>query len=978
VLTRIGHALRTRRARAWAGTAAVLVFLAGVVVLGADRAHQAPLVRLHGGAAWLASNKVGQLTLLDGSSAEVAARVSVAAPGSPIRASQLGSTGYALNRWDGSVVRVDGATQQAGRPTNPLAATGDQLTAFPTAHTLYVLDANRGLLAPVDPVGLTLRGTPQSLAAQVTPDSSAVDEEGRLWVLDQQTGDLVWFAGDVRRSRTHAATPDRTRLNLTDGLPALLDPARRVAELLDPETGEVTESVQADLRPLDKISVSGSPQQRRLLISVASRGLLMVCTFGAESCAAPIPLGSGAADLGAAIEAKNHAIVPDYTNGRVWIVNLTTMQVVVERQLFTSPIRFELLARDGVIFYNNPDGDQAGVLTFDGRVRAVSKYDPDDPGRVHPTQGTDGRATGGPSPGSSTAAPPVAGPGPGTPGTPVRPVATAIVIKPRDRALVGEELELTVVAPSSPGLAAARWTFGDGSEATGTTVRHRWDRPGEFPVNVAATFADGQRAPVATATVAIEPAGTPPRIDQINIRPETVQVGRPVWFSAELTGARPERWEWSVTGERGSVAGSGRPQFQHTFTAPGTYTATLKVTAGNQTVQQSRQFTVAPAPPAVRCGDVLTASATLTADLSCPGGVGLTIAASNVVLDLAGHTLTTPATSLKDTGIVVKGPGITNVTIQNGRVTAFRTGISLTDVTGVAIANVTVLSSSHSSGGPDNGADVRGNRARDVRLDTAALTGSWGFVFDNDSTATITDSRIEYHARPTVPISNAYCGHGSSCTMVRSVARLDELQCQVPGEQEAPRSSLTVERSDVIDNSGWAGCRDVTVKDSKLSTVRIHVTGSATFTGNTVTRGPGFSQSGYIQALGSFVISDNTFTGLDTALDVEGGTGAVTVNKFIDNLERGMTIGNGDFGYPGGPIEVRGNLFLRNGGGPGLLQGDHGGLIIHSRAGQARIIVADNHAQENKGHGFWVTGSAEDHGGNTSTDDEEECFNVQC
>ena len=70
---------------------------------------------------------------------------------------------------------------------------------------------------------------------------------------------------------------------------------------------------------------------------------------------------------------------------------------------------------------------------------------------------------------------------------------------------------------------------------------------------------------------------------------------------------------------------------------------------------------ITPEPPTVRCGDVLRASATLTADLSCPDNVAVTIAASNVVLDLGGHTITTPATTLKDTGIVVNGPGITNV-----------------------------------------------------------------------------------------------------------------------------------------------------------------------------------------------------------------------------------------------------------------------------------------------------------------------------
>ncbi|WP_084431820.1 hypothetical protein [Kibdelosporangium aridum] len=130
--------------------AVAVASLAGVVMLGMDQAHQAPWVRLHGGAAWLASSQTGQLTLLDGASAEVAARVPVAPPGAPLRSGQFGSTGYTLNQRDGSVVRVDGATLQ---PSNPAPLSADRI--FPAAQALYALDSARGLLTPTDPATLT-------------------------------------------------------------------------------------------------------------------------------------------------------------------------------------------------------------------------------------------------------------------------------------------------------------------------------------------------------------------------------------------------------------------------------------------------------------------------------------------------------------------------------------------------------------------------------------------------------------------------------------------------------------------------------------------------------------------------------------------------------------------------------------------------------------------------------------------------------
>ncbi|MEV3984512.1 right-handed parallel beta-helix repeat-containing protein [Nonomuraea sp. NPDC049758] len=72
---------------------------------------------------------------------------------------------------------------------------------------------------------------------------------------------------------------------------------------------------------------------------------------------------------------------------------------------------------------------------------------------------------------------------------------------------------------------------------------------------------------------------------------------------------------------------------------------------------------------AVACGDVLTTSTTLTADLTCPGGA-LTIGADNVDLDLNGHTITGSGTG---NGLMVAGR--TGTTLRNGTITGFTYGI---------------------------------------------------------------------------------------------------------------------------------------------------------------------------------------------------------------------------------------------------------------------------------------------------------------
>ncbi|MEV7013126.1 right-handed parallel beta-helix repeat-containing protein [Streptosporangium sp. NPDC051022] len=70
---------------------------------------------------------------------------------------------------------------------------------------------------------------------------------------------------------------------------------------------------------------------------------------------------------------------------------------------------------------------------------------------------------------------------------------------------------------------------------------------------------------------------------------------------------------------------------------------------------------------AVGCGDVLTSSVTLTADLSCPGD-GLTVGADDVTVNLGGHTLSGGGTGFS-TGVSVIGHK--GVTVRNGTVTGF-------------------------------------------------------------------------------------------------------------------------------------------------------------------------------------------------------------------------------------------------------------------------------------------------------------------
>ena len=92
----MGRRFNMRGLLAGAGTLAVVV---GLAFAGVRGGYPATRPQLLSGSAWLASAQVGQLTLLDGSSAEVAAQVQVANRGEQLDVVQQAATAYAVNRW---------------------------------------------------------------------------------------------------------------------------------------------------------------------------------------------------------------------------------------------------------------------------------------------------------------------------------------------------------------------------------------------------------------------------------------------------------------------------------------------------------------------------------------------------------------------------------------------------------------------------------------------------------------------------------------------------------------------------------------------------------------------------------------------------------------------------------------------------------------------------------------------------------------
>jgi hypothetical protein len=506
-------------------SATVAVALGGVVLAGLDDGEPVQDVRLLSGAAWLTSSKVGQVTLLDGSSAEVAAQVQVAPAGDTLEVAQQGSTAYAIDQTAGTVRRVDGATFDLGSPQEPIPDTSSGLTVIPAPEVVYALDSRRGVLANTDPRDLTRRGDLVTLAGELRTGSATVDDRGTLWAIDTRTGDLTYVADGSRHVRRGVTQPGPSVLAITDGNPVVVDIAARKLIRISRDNGLPGTTIDLDLRTSDTVQVTGSAHSDRLYL-VASRGVITICKLSSDKCDTAIPLTTGN-EYGTAVEAGNRVFVPDYTTGEVVIIDPTRARVITKSVVLTPPSRFQLLVRDGVVFYNDTFSERAGVIQLDGSLLKASKYNPGDPqsglsGPQHnttqpPQPNPSGQAN---QPGQTTGPAQPAGtqvaatdptrpsrpadrpadrPGDRPTDRPAPPVTPTTTPKPPDptqpppkdvpdleiaisKATPVENEAVTLQVNDKKGKVpvSAHWTFGDG-EGSGVTTTHKWAKAQTTP-----------------------------------------------------------------------------------------------------------------------------------------------------------------------------------------------------------------------------------------------------------------------------------------------------------------------------------------------------------------------------------------------------------------------------------------------------------------------------------------------------------------
>jgi len=451
----------SRRVVAGGGVLLAAAVVASVAVRG--NGERSTTFEMVDGAAWVASSQVGLMTLIDGASGQVAARVEVADGPSELTVAQTATTGYAVDGGTGSVSRVDPTTFAVGAPVQAIDAADRGVQAWASDDALYVVDADRGRVAVADPTDLRpLEGAPSSLAAEIT--STTLDGDGRLW-LGTSGGDLLWFDGADRHDRADAVTDPRDAdLLPVDGGVALLDRGAQTVTLLD-DQGRPRDEVCVDTDPTDaSVRFAGSPRRRRVYVVSGDDGVLRVSDLDASDCrAVAVPVADAGDNLGVPEEVGGRVLVPDYTTGTVAVVDLGDGSVHRTGELVPAGTPFQLFDRDGIAFYNDPQSERAGVVHLDGSFTAVAKYDPADPSAGIDEPAADEspgqRPPTGPEP--TTPSPPEDGPGP-TPPADDQPVAPSDTRPPRPDEDPGAE--------PTPGPGATTSTTGTGPSGTGPTT----------------------------------------------------------------------------------------------------------------------------------------------------------------------------------------------------------------------------------------------------------------------------------------------------------------------------------------------------------------------------------------------------------------------------------------------------------------------------------------------------------------------------
>lgn len=110
------------------------------------------------------------------------------------------------------------------------------------------MDTQRGVLANADPRTLQKRGEPVPIAVRLAANTATVDDNGRLWVIDN--GALTSLTPDGQQSTTKIAPGGKAVITIAGGRPVVVDTTSGKAITID-QDGDADREFGIELRDSD-------------------------------------------------------------------------------------------------------------------------------------------------------------------------------------------------------------------------------------------------------------------------------------------------------------------------------------------------------------------------------------------------------------------------------------------------------------------------------------------------------------------------------------------------------------------------------------------------------------------------------------------------------------------------------------------------------------------------------------------------------
>ena len=371
------------RSRGFGGQAVVSVVGAVAVVSGTLAAllgsgSPARSVPLKDGVAWVQSRLSASLERLDTGSGSVGYRITTPLAAQPLEIVDDGTTTVLRDPVTGAIRAIDLSGAKA-KLTPPTQLAKEARLVSGSGRT-YVLMAERGEVAALDPVGLSV-GPMVSLGGPL--GSAAVDGGGVLWVAVPSLGRIVPVTAEDGRvtvgEHVAAGTPGSgLEVTVSAGKPYGLDRASRMLLRLLPGRVEAVAEVPADA---SVAPAQGDPADGHVVLGLPGGTILRIDAATGQTTRFPLS-GRGTHDLGPPVQGRNRIVVPDLTTGELLVIDAVSgaLQAVPVRAGAGRPgpgrgrpEDLRIVAADGGVVANDPASPTAVVVTPDGNAAVVDK-----------------------------------------------------------------------------------------------------------------------------------------------------------------------------------------------------------------------------------------------------------------------------------------------------------------------------------------------------------------------------------------------------------------------------------------------------------------------------------------------------------------------------------------------------------------------------------------------------------------------------